>query len=72
MEKIYMGDSPVRDLCDILVSFFNTLHSELLKIGRAVVGPASNIRKNFLTGSHKLNLWGSLKSGITEAFLPFL
>ena len=31
----YMGDSPERNLCDVLVSFFNTIHFKLLKIGSA-------------------------------------
>ena len=52
-----MGDSPERDVCDVLVSFFNTNHFKLLKIGKVVGGPVSNARKNFSTDSHKLNLW---------------
>ena len=38
-----MGDSFEKDLCDVLVSFFNTIHFELLKIGRVVGGPASRM-----------------------------
>ena len=66
---VYMGDCPERDLYDARVSFFNTIHFELLKIGRVVDGPVSDDRKNFLTDSHKLNLWRCLKSVITEALL---
>ena len=46
-----MGDFPERDLCDILVSFFNTVHFKLLKTDRVVSGPMSHTRKNFLTDS---------------------
>ena len=66
---IYIGDFPKRNLCDVLVSFFNTIYFKLFKIGR---GPQVKPEKNFLIDSYKLNLWGSLKSVITEAFLPCL
>ena len=56
-----MGDSSKRDLCDILVSFFVTIHFEFLKTGRGAGGSTSDPKKNFLTDSHELNLWGSLK-----------
>ena len=65
-----MGDCPARDLCDVLVSFFNVIHFKLLKNGRVVGRPACDTRRHFLTDSYKPNLWGSLKSVITEAFLP--
>ena len=65
-----MRVSPERELCDVLVSFFNTTHFKLLEIGRVVSGLASDTRKNFLIYLiHKLYLWGSLKSVITEIFL---
>ena len=67
-----MGDSPERDIWNVLVSFFNTIYLKLLKNGRVVGGPASDTRKNFLTDSHKLNFRESLKSVITDAFLPYL
>ena len=37
-----MCDSPERDLCRVLVSFFDTNHYKLVKIGRLVGGPASD------------------------------
>ena len=67
-----MGDSPERKLCDVLVSFFNTIHFKLLNIATVVGGPTSDTRINLLTDSCKLNLKGSLKSVITEVFLPRL
>ena len=35
----HMGDSPERDLCDVLVSFFNLKHFELLKMTECSMGP---------------------------------
>ena len=59
-----MGDSPERDFCDVVVSFFNTIHFKLLKISRVIGEPVSDTRTNFLTDSPKLNLWASLTSDI--------
>ena len=56
-----MDDSPERELCHVLLSFFNPIHLKLLNIGRVIGGATSDTRKNFLTDSHKLNLSGSLK-----------
>ena len=40
----HMDDSSERDFCDVLVSFFNTIHFKLLKIVRVVGGLASDTR----------------------------
>ena len=67
-----MCDSPERDLCDVLVSFFNTIQFKLLKISKVVGGPENDTRKSLLANFDKLSLWRNLKSVITEAFLPCL
>ena len=46
---MFMGDSPERDLCDVLVSIFNTIHFNMLKIGRVVGGPVNDTRKNSIS-----------------------
>ena len=51
-----LGWSPERDLCDVLVSFFNNFHFKVLKISKVAGGPASDTTKHFLTDSHMLNL----------------